>query len=50
MRRWQSVTGGMAFSCHGALEPYGPAPTEADVDRHLAMLVPQGAALLRAGA
>ena len=48
--RWQSVTGVMAFYCHGNLEPFSPAPTAADVDRHLALLVPQGAALLRAGA
>ena len=47
--RWQAVTAVMAFYCHGALEPFGPAPTAADVDRHLALLVPQGVALLRAG-
>jgi hypothetical protein len=39
----------MAFYCHGYLEPFGSAPTAADVDRHLALLVPQGVALLRAG-
>lgn len=47
--RWQAVTAVMAFYCHGSLEPYGRAPTAADVDPHLALLVPQGAALLRAG-
>jgi AcrR family transcriptional regulator len=47
--RWQAVTAVMAFYCHGALEPFGPAPTAADVGRHLALLVPQGVALLRAG-
>jgi AcrR family transcriptional regulator len=47
--RWQAVTAVMAFYCHGALEPFGPAPTAEDVDRHLALLVPQGVALLRAG-
>jgi AcrR family transcriptional regulator len=47
--RWQAVTAVVAFYCHGALEPFGPAPTPADVDRHLALLVPQGVALLRAG-
>ena len=49
MWRWQAVTAVMAFYCHGALEPFGPAPTAEDVDRHLALLVPQGVALLRAG-
>ena len=47
--RWQAVTAVLAFYCHGALEPFGPAPTAADQDRHLALLVPQGVALLRAG-
>ena len=47
--RWQSVTAVVAFYCHGALEPFGPAPTAADVDRHLALLVAQGVALLRTG-
>ena len=47
--RWQAVTAVMAFYCHGALEPFGPAPVAADVERHLALLVPQGVALLRAG-
>lgn len=47
--RWQAVTAVLAFYCQGALEPFGPPPTAADVDRHLGLLVPQGAALLRAG-
>ena len=47
--RWQAVTAVLAFYCHGSLDPYGPAATAADVDRHLALLVPQGVALLRAG-
>jgi len=47
--RWQAVTAVLAFYCHGSLDPYGPAATAADVHRHLALLVPQGVALLRAG-
>jgi hypothetical protein len=47
--RWQSVTAVMAFYCHGYLEPFGATSTPSDVDRHLALLVPQGVALLRAG-
>lgn len=47
--RWQSVTAVTAFYSHGYLDPFGPAPSPDDVDRHLSLLVPQGAALLRAG-
>jgi len=47
--RWQAVTAVMAFYCHGYLEPFGAAPTPADVDRHLSLLVPQGTAVLLAG-
>lgn len=47
--RWQSVTAVMAFYCHGYLEPFSAPPEPSDVERHLTLLVPQGAALLRAG-
>ncbi len=39
----------MAFSSHGYLDPFGEAPSPDDVERHLALLVPQGIALLQAG-
>jgi AcrR family transcriptional regulator len=47
--RWQSVTAVMAFYAHGYLEPFGEPSSPDDMERHLALLVPQGAALLRAG-
>jgi len=47
--RWQAVTAVMAFYSHGYLEPFGEAPSPDDVERHLALLVPQGIALLQAG-
>ena len=47
--RWQSVTAVMAFYSHGYLDPFGEAPSPDDVERHLALLVPQGIGLLQAG-
>lgn len=47
--RWQAVTAVMAFYSHGYLDPFGEAPSPDDVERHLALLVPQGIVLLRAG-
>lgn len=48
--RWQSLVAVTAFYAHGHLEPFGEPPSPDDVERHLALLVPQGVALLRAGA
>lgn len=46
--RWQAVTAVVCFYAHGYLDPFGPPPSPDDVDAHLALLVPQGVALLRA--
>jgi AcrR family transcriptional regulator len=46
--RWQAVTAVLAFYSHGHLDPFGAAPGPDDAERHLALLVPQGVALLRA--
>jgi len=46
--RWQSVTAVLAFYAHGYLEPFGADSRPDDAQRHLARLVPQLSALLRA--
>jgi len=48
--RWQAVTAVLSFYAHGYLEPFGDLPRPDDAERHLARLVAQGTALLRADA